>query len=234
MDASCLLLSDGASCKTCIVCIDFGFLMDVIVFGVFGSSGGVMDGGLQNSEQFDVEVKSGSTRDDATCSTITVRQSRRKNDLSSFTDLHFRKGFVPSPDDLSLSDGESERSSPIPRGVEFSDRVESVEPSRVVSFYGLSVGRNGTRSLLHNLVLDAGVGRCEGAEIDFGGRIGEDGTRRPRMKNGGGCSGCSSVSNEGTSAGGRCAGWSRHGHGKAGGGTDDGEEPDEDEKLCHF
>jgi hypothetical protein len=92
----------------------------------------VVANSLQDSKQFDIKVESGSPRDKATGATVSVGKSCWKNNLSSFPNLHLRKGFVPTPDYLSLSDGKGKGTSPIPRRIEFPKRIKSIEPSGVV------------------------------------------------------------------------------------------------------
>ena len=87
---------------------------------------------LQDSQQFNIEIQGGSTRDDAAGSTVSIGQSRWKNNLSAFSDLHLRKGLVPSSDHLSLANGKGKGSSAVTRRIEFADRIESIEPSGVV------------------------------------------------------------------------------------------------------
>ena len=98
---------------------------------------------LQDSQQFDIKIQGGSPRDEATGATVSVGKSCWKNNLSSFPDLHLRKGFVPSPDYLSLSDSKGKGSSPIPRRIKFSERIKSVKPSSVVCLYKLQRNKLG-------------------------------------------------------------------------------------------
>ena len=87
---------------------------------------------LQDSQQFNIEIQGGTTRDDSASSTVSIGQSRWKNNLSAFSNLHLCKGLVPSSDHLSLADGKGKGSSAVTRRIEFADRIESVEPSGVV------------------------------------------------------------------------------------------------------
>ena len=51
---------------------------------------------LQNSQQFNIKIQSGSSGNDTTGTTISVCETSGKNDLSTFADLHLRESFVPS------------------------------------------------------------------------------------------------------------------------------------------
>lgn len=110
------------------------------------------------------KIQSGATRDDTACTTVSVSQSGRKDDLTAFANLHGGEGFVPAANDLSRADFEAEGATTVPRTVELADGIETIQPSRVVGFDGLSSLRNSTVSFLGDLVLQRHKtrnGKCE-------------------------------------------------------------------------
>mmetsp|Transcript_16001 Transcript_16001/g.32807 ORF Transcript_16001/g.32807 Transcript_16001/m.32807 type:complete len:209 (+) Transcript_16001:168-794(+) len=192
---------------------------------------------LQNSQQFNIKIQSGSSGNDTTGTTISVCETSGKNDLSTFADLHLRESFVPSSNNLSLSNREGERSATISGRVEFSDRIKSIEPSGVVGFDGLSLRRDGSGALLQNFVLEAGFGRDESIGIYLGGRFGDGfigGNGGRRVQEGSGGRDRDGGSRGSCGADKRSAVCRRHRHGEGSRRANNGKKSEEGKKLGHF
>mmetsp|Transcript_14646 Transcript_14646/g.40708 ORF Transcript_14646/g.40708 Transcript_14646/m.40708 type:complete len:216 (-) Transcript_14646:329-976(-) len=158
---------------------------------------------LQNSKQFHVEIQGGSSRDDSPGAAVSVSESGGNDDLSALPDSHLRKGLVPSPDDLSLSDGKGEGSVAIAGGIELADRIKVVEPSGVVGLDGLPRGGDRSGSLLGHLVFEARFAGDESIDTGFGGHgaIGLGDGRVEDRSGGHGGSGGSRGANKGSAIG---------------------------------
>src|SRR5215467_9445976 len=103
-------------------------------------------------KQFNVEDQCGIRRYDAACTASPVAEFRRDDEGALAADLHGGDAFVPTGDDLPLTDGKLKRLATIDRAVELlALGATFVEPARIVHDADLT-----------------GLGRGAGADLAVG------------------------------------------------------------------
>ena len=103
---------------------------------------------LQDTKKLHIKIESGTSRDNSSSTSVSIRQTTGQDNLSPFSNLHGGETFIPSSDDLAGSNLECKWSTPIARTVKFLFRVEPIQPSYATSIRLVLQIQNVNRNVL--------------------------------------------------------------------------------------